>query len=82
MIQINLLPYREARRKAAQRRNAVGTAFGAALVGLLFYGAYGAFQDRIAHQQARVDYLKQEVALVDTKIKTISDLKEKRRTML
>lgn len=82
MIRINLLPYREAQRKAAQRRNAIGAAIGAALVGLMFYGIHGAFEERIEHQQARVDYLKQEVALVDAKIKTISELKEKRETML
>lgn len=82
MIRINLLPYREAQRKAAQRRIAIGAALGAMLVGLMFYGVYGAFEARVSGQQARVDYLKQEIAQLDAKIKTVAELKDKRATML
>lgn len=75
MILINLLPHREARRQA--RKRAFYTALGlSAVIGIgVLILWYGAVEQLIARQDARNNYLKQEIAKLDVKIKDIADLK-------
>jgi type IV pilus assembly protein PilN len=75
VILINLLPHREARRQA--RKRAFYTALGLSAVigvGVLILW-YGAIEQMIARQDARNNFLKQEIAKLDVKIKDIADLK-------
>ena len=78
MAHINLLPWRESQRQA-QKQQYFGTLFVTAVfVGLIFWFV-GAFIDQqISNQNARNDFLQQEIATLDTqiqKIKTIKDTK-------
>ncbi|SDX66641.1 type IV pilus assembly protein PilN [Allochromatium warmingii] len=82
MARINLLPWREAARQ--QRRQEfitlLGVAFGA-MVGVIalvhFY-----FEDRISYQQARVQYLKTEISVLDRKIKEIAEIEKTKADLL
>ena len=78
MAHINLLPWRESQRQA-QKQQYFGILFVTAVfVGLIFWFV-GAFIDQqISNQNARNDFLQQEIATLDTqiqKIKTIKDTK-------
>lgn len=76
MILINLLPHREAARK--RRKEAFqATMVLSALVGLLIAGAvYWWFQTMIENQQARNDYVRSEIKVLDTQIKEIADIEQ------
>lgn len=76
MILINLLPYREARRK--QRKQAFFAAAGLAfLIGVLFVAVgWVLLQTLIANQQQRNNYLQGEIDRLDAQIKDISTLRE------
>lgn len=75
MIRINLLPWREARRKA--RRQHLGVLGGmVAVLGLLIVGAvHFAIAGYIAEQSSRNDYLKRENTRLDKEIEEIKKLK-------
>ena len=76
MILINLLPYREARRK--QRKQAFFSRLAlAALVGLLAIAlAWVLLQTLIGNQQSRNSYLQGEIDRLDAQIKDIATLRE------
>lgn len=76
MILINLLPYREARRK--QRKQAFFAGIGlAAVVGGVIVGLlWMLLQMLIANQQQRNIYLEGEIARLDAQIKDIATLRE------
>lgn len=76
MILINLLPYREARRK--QRKQAFFAGLGLAmLVGLaVVAGVWLLLQSLIANQQQRNSYLQGEIERLDAQIKDIANLRE------
>ncbi len=76
MILINLLPYREARRK--QRKQAFfASAILAALVGVLVVVlVYGLLQTLIGTQRQRNVFLEGEIARLDEQIKDIATLRE------
>jgi type IV pilus assembly protein PilN len=82
MIPINLLPHREARRKAQQRQFlflAGGTVgVGAVLVVLV----HGFFAERIEMQNSRNRYLDSEIAKLDKQIDEIKKLKEQTTSLL
>ncbi len=75
MILINLLPHREERRK--RRKIAFFAGLGAAAVaGLLIVGAWYAIVDGLTKaQEERNQFLKSEIAKLETQIKDIADLK-------
>lgn len=75
MILINLLPHREVKRAARKRAFFVG--LGAAFVGgILIAGAwYTVLQQMTSAQVDRNDFLKQEIARLDTQIKDIATLR-------
>jgi type IV pilus assembly protein PilN len=82
MIPINLLPHREARRKAQQRQFlflAGGTVgIGAVLVVLV----HGFFAERIETQNSRNHYLDTEIAKLEKQIDEIKKLKEQTTSLL
>lgn len=82
MIRINLLPYREAKRKAQARQAGLMALAGLGMVGVLFYGVYLGFDHRVNAQQARVAFLKQEITRLDGQIKVVSSVKQQREAML
>lgn len=82
MARINLLPWREQLREERKQRFLV-TLGGTLLVagGLVFVG--GQYLDRAIEQQnARNDFVRKEIAVLDARIKEISELKQKRQQLL
>ncbi len=82
MARINLIPWREERRKQRNRETqalfAAAAVFGIAVVlGLMWY-----FGRLIEDQQVRNDYLTEQIAEVDRKIKRIEELEKTRAQLL
>ncbi|QHF48458.1 MULTISPECIES: PilN domain-containing protein [Pseudomonas] len=82
MARINLLPWREERREERRKR------FLLALIGVVV-GSVGAvliadqvISTAIARQVARNDYIGKQIAVVDERIKQISDLKARRQQLV
>jgi type IV pilus assembly protein PilN len=75
MILINLLPHREERRKQRKRAFFVGLGV-AAGTGLVVAGLwYGALQQMTQAQQARNNFLRDEIAKLEAQIKDIATLR-------
>ncbi|WP_100658028.1 PilN domain-containing protein [Alteromonas flava] len=76
MAHINLLPWREKQRQA-QKQQYLGALFVTAVfVGLVFWFV-GAFIDqKISHQNARNDFLRTQIGILDTQIDKIKTIKE------
>ncbi len=82
MAHINLLPWREAKRKEQQKQflQALGLA---ALAGILVVVAAHMAIGRIAeNQQARNDLLKQEIRVLDKRIRDIKELEKTKQALL
>lgn len=81
MAKINLLPWREERRKQREREfyALLGVAFAAAAI--VSFAVVSYFSGQIEGQQARNAYLETQIKEMDSKIKEIQDL-EKTRTKL
>jgi type IV pilus assembly protein PilN len=82
MIRINLLPHREEKRKA--RRQQFYTLAGlvltlAALVVLLIYTILAGY---VSDQESKNQFLKREIAVLDTRLDQIKNLKEKTQALL
>lgn len=82
MARINLLPWREERRKARQKEFAgmVGLAVVAGV--LLSFLIYSFYSGRISTQAARNEYLRGEITKVDGQIKEIEALDKKKAKLL
>jgi type IV pilus assembly protein PilN len=82
MIRINLLPYREEKRKA-KRQQFYGL-FGlvSILAGLIVFAAYTVIDGYLSAQQSRNDFIKKEIALLDKQIDEIRRLREQAQAML
>lgn len=78
MARINLLPWREERRKEQQREFGVMVAGGVIITGLLFGVAHMTVQDWIDQQTSRNETLNREIAAVDKKIEEIKKIDEER----
>jgi type IV pilus assembly protein PilN len=76
MIHINLLPYREERRKAKRQQFYGMLGLVAILAGLIVFAVWAFIDDRISSQQARNDYLKREITALDKEIDEIKRLKD------
>lgn len=75
MILINLLPHREAKRRQRKQAFFVGVGMAVA-VGLVIAGIwYMVLQQLIANQQARNQFLTDEIARLDLQIKDIASLR-------
>src|SRR5690606_16682673 len=82
MAQINLLPWREQLREERKQR------FLVSLVGVLVLGAGLIFladryyEKAIEEQDARNEFVRKEIAVLDTRIKEIKELRERRAQLL
>lgn len=82
MAKINLLPWREERRKQ-RNKEAQTLLVAAALVGvLLVFAAWFQVNKWIEGQQARLEYLRGEIRIADEKMKEIESLERTRQTLL
>jgi type IV pilus assembly protein PilN len=82
MARINLLPWRAERRKARQKEF-VGMLGLAALGGVLAaFLIVSFYSSRISNQNDRNEYLRGEIAKVDTQIKEIEELDKKKAKLL
>lgn len=82
MARINLLPWREERRKLRQNEFYAILA-AAAIAGLLVFGGiWYQYKLQIDGQNARNQYLTQQIALLDEKIKKIEELDRRRATLI
>ncbi|OMH28053.1 PilN domain-containing protein [Motiliproteus sp. MSK22-1] len=79
---INLRPWREDRRKDRQQRFSLYSLLFVILAGAVVYGAGAYIESQTIKQKQRNDYLRQEMANLDSKIKEIKELKEKRARLL
>lgn len=82
MARINLLPWREERRKARQKEF-VGMLVLSALAGVLLTGLiYTLYSGRIANQNSRNEYLQGEITKVDAQIAEIKQLDDEKANLL
>lgn len=82
MIRINLLPHREAARKAKRQQFFVTLAGVALLGGLVVFLGYTVINGQISSQVEANDFLKKEIAILDKQIAEIAVLKEKTNALL
>lgn len=82
MIRINLLPYREAAKKARRNQFFTLVALIAALGGLVVFFGYSLIEGYISNQQGKNDFLKKEIAVLDKQIEEIKGLKEQTAALL
>jgi type IV pilus assembly protein PilN len=82
MARINLLPWREERRKQHQREFGIMVAGALFVTLLLGFYVHLHISGMIDHQNARNGFLKQEIALMDKKIKEIKDLEKTKAKLL
>ncbi|WP_457325319.1 PilN domain-containing protein [Roseateles sp. P5_E11] len=75
MILINLLPYREERRKRRKAAFFAGLGFAGLVGGGLVVAAYLMLQFLTAEQQSHNQYIQSEIARLEAQIKDIADLK-------
>jgi type IV pilus assembly protein PilN len=76
MILINLLPYREERRKARKQAFFASVGLSVVVGALLVAMGWLLLQNLILNQQSRNSYLEQEIAQLDAQIKDIQTLRD------
>jgi type IV pilus assembly protein PilN len=82
MRTINLLPWREERRKEAQRNFLILLALAAIVAAGLVFAVNQYYASRIENQDARNQYLEQEIAKLDRQIARIERLDETRARLI
>jgi type IV pilus assembly protein PilN len=82
MIRINLLPHREARRKTLRQQFYAFTGLVAGLAGLVWFVGFSFISGQVESQTAKNDYLKKEIATLDSQIEEIKKLKEQTDSLL
>ncbi|MCY4425918.1 MAG: PilN domain-containing protein [Halieaceae bacterium] len=82
MAQINLLPWRDARRTEQKREFLLVLVSLAALAVLLIIAVHLLFTDRLQYQQERNDYLGAGIASLDQELAEIHGLQDKRARLL
>src|SRR5437764_7070896 len=79
---VNLLPHRAERRKRAKQHFAVVSA-GTAVIGLLIVGlVHSYYAEKISTQEGRNQFLKSEIAKLETEIAEINKLKDETQALL
>ncbi|HKJ71485.1 MAG TPA: PilN domain-containing protein, partial [Gammaproteobacteria bacterium] len=78
MIRINLLPYREFRRRAQIKRDGIGAAVFLVIVGGLLAAGYFHLQGVEQRHQARVDYMQTALNQIKDKLAEVNNIKERR----
>lgn len=82
MIRINLLPHREAARKAKRQQFYAMLGGAAGLGALIVFAGYTIINGYISSQVATNDFLKAEIAVLDKQIAEIKRLKEQTQALL
>lgn len=82
MARINLLPWREQLREERKQRFIVSMLVVLGLGGGLVFLAGQYFNAQIENQTARNDFIRKEIAVLDARIKEISELKAKKEQLL
>jgi len=82
MIRINLLPHREAARKARREQFYVFSAAIALLGALVVFAGYSLIGGYISAQEGANAFLKGEIALLDKQLEEIKRLKEQTKALL
>lgn len=82
MIRINLLPYREERRRARRQQFYALLGFVSVMAGVVIFAVYSVISSYIASQEAKNDFLKREIAVLDKQIDQIKKLKEQSEALL
>ncbi len=82
MPSINLLPWREVRRKDRQKTFNLRLLLAAIVGVVVLLGLWGLISDAVSNQQARNSYLQAQVAQMDKQIAEIKDLQQTRARLL
>lgn len=82
MTRINLLPWREMRRKELQRQFVTAAVVAVIAMGLVVLAGHLLVGGQINAQQARNNFLKNEIAQVDKKIAEIKELESEKSSLL
>ncbi len=82
MIRINLLPWREERRKARRQQFFALSGLIAATATFIWFLGYGAINGYISAQDSKNAFLKNEIAALDKEIQEIQRLKEQTDSLL
>lgn len=82
MIRINLLPWREERRKARRQQFFALTGLMAVAATVIWFLGYGAINSYISAQDGKNAFLKSEIAALDKEIEEIQRLKEQTDSLL
>ncbi len=82
MARINLLPWREERRRQQRQEFFLAIALGTGLAAGLMLGVHLYLADRIEYQEQRNRFLQTQIAILDRKIREIRDLEKKRDRLI
>ncbi|MDK9723438.1 MAG: PilN domain-containing protein [Sterolibacteriaceae bacterium MAG5] len=82
MIRVNLLPWREERRKARRQQFFALAGVMAVLAGVIWFMGYGVINGYIGTQDDKNNFLKREIAGLDKEIAEIKRLKEQTDSLL
>ncbi|WP_305909235.1 PilN domain-containing protein [Methylomarinum sp. Ch1-1] len=82
MARINLLPWREELRKQKQQDFLTGIGIAVVITCLILAGVYMYIEGLKEYQQHRNQMLKNEISIVNRKIKEIKDIEEKKNQLL
>jgi len=82
MIRVNLLPHREAKRKARQQQLAILAGLTAALALAIGGMLWVVFNAQVANQKERNKYLSTEIAKLDKQIEEIRKIREETASLL
>lgn len=82
MIRINLLPHREAAKKARREQFYVLFGLVALLAAVIIFAVYTLIETQIEQQNRKNDFLKQEIAVLDKRLEEIKQLREKTNALL
>ena len=82
MIRINLLPHREEKRKARRQQFYSLLGMVSVLGALIVFFVYSVISGYISAQEAKNEFLKMEIAVLDKEIEQIKRLKEQTQALL
>lgn len=82
MIRVNLLPWREERRKARRQQFFALAGLISALAAVIWFMGYGVLNGYLGVQEGKNSYLKSEVAALDKEIEEIQRLKNQTESLL
>ena len=82
MIRINLLPHREAKRRARRQQFYVLLGLVSVLAGLIWFLGYSIINARSTAQDEKNEFLKREIASLDKEIDEIKKIKEQTDALL